>query len=777
MPFFHGIILRAGAWLRVITGTDLLGNDVVEESFEGGPYVPAFLQYFFPGQYRVEVRKIHTKSFKKKSSSAYLVNPNVSGEVLRFSNSADQYTIRMKGDKGGWLTAFKQIGLIIGNSRKMSKRLIELVRLACAWSYRPAEAPYAIDYIDYDGPETDIDGISAISVDVFLECISSNKHASRQWRRRMKQNVLNGKIVVVSLRILTPEGEIKGNALVLPNWMMDGYDVRTFWPNVKSEIKTDGWYWMTVEPSYGAIPVKSDDLTHSIYRGVNGLYDDETMLGSLKSMLTQFLEDLKSGKRSEWMETLANDNNGEILHEDAFDRFAKNRGLAGRIQLTVAQLSALGVPLTASQTLMFLSVNGLRKQVLGDYKQGEVWKHKDRHWFPVPWAYAAHIMTQEALRVFGFHIPDTDRGFYHPDTHCFVVPGDYFAENFENHGGYDLDDTIKVHVRHVVMPDGETKLMGILLRNPNDFGEWSMIELDSIGPVYHQYGDGPPVVNYQELVSKVPQWTDLKSRLNIGELPAIANPPQIGDVFSPEDERRVREASAMFPAGVGGTVIPKMIWYAVTGKPIKNLCAPNEDIIDVLQQGQGSGADMAVIENWISSTMMSLKRKHPELDAFWWNTRLPASYKAEGWGCKPVEDSSWVKLHLAREAKTRKAIDIMMNWLNANVTMPQALSNISWTEEELANMNGELSNIQRIRAMNKSDWVNHFSQMLVRSDENKGEEYTDRKILRLAYASLMAKQANPRANHDQWLYTLSKNEVQPVDWYVRALSRLEGNTE
>lgn len=56
--------------------------------------------------------------------------------------------------------------------------------------------------------------------------------------------------------------------------------------------------------------------------------------------------------------------------------------------------------------------------------------------------------------------------------------GDFFARNYENHDGYDLDDTVKVHIRQVVHPDGAVKLMAILLHDPNDFGECSMIQLE-----------------------------------------------------------------------------------------------------------------------------------------------------------------------------------------------------------------------------------------------------------------------------------------------------------
>jgi hypothetical protein len=774
MPFFHGIILRAGKWLRVISGAELRDSDVVSEVFEGGPYVPAFLEHFFSGEYRVEVRKIHKKWFKGNKSLDPQNVGLVSGEVLRFSNASDQYTIRIKGDTQGWLGAFNDIGLIIGNSRKMSKRLIELVRLACTWTYRDASDPLAIEVIAYDGPETDVDGISAISEEFFFECVDSNRNATREWRRSMKAKVRNGKLTVVSLRVLTPEGLIKGNALVLPKWMMNGYDVRTFQPNIKPEISTTGWYWGTVEPSYGALPVRSDDLTHSIYRGVEGLYDDGTLMKTLNLVLDEFDQDLRSGKRTEWMERLA-DHADEILHDDdASDRYGKN-GLVGKIQIAVAKLAALGVPLTASQTLMFLSVNGLKNQFLGDNKKGQVWADKTRHWFPVPWAYAAHIMTAEVLREFGFHIPDSDKGFYHEATHCFVVPGDYFAKNYDNHGGYDLDDTVKVHIRRMIMPDGTTKLVAFLLRNPNDFGEWSMIEVDDFGPVYHRFGTRPPAVDYNKLCSAVPQWSELKSSLEIGQLPAIANPPQIGDVFSPEDEDRVLTASLIFPAGVGGTVIPKMIWYAVTGRPIQSLCAPNEDIIDVLQQGQGSIEDTTVIQSWIDKVFADLKAQVPEMDPFWFHTRLPAE-AAEEWPVADRATSTWMDLHIKRETVIRTKIEGMVSWLNDHVTMPDILSGVTWTQEELATMQRSLSKIQADKRASMG-WVDRFCDLLRQSDEKHGEERTDRKILLLAYAALKAKEANPRANHDQWLYSFAaKADDQPSDWFIRALSRLQDGT-
>ena len=786
MPFFHGIIAHLSSlWFRVITDVGLLNGDKLIEELEGGPYKPAFLSHFFPGKFRVEVRKIHPTYFsrrntKLKFASEYPRVDRISGEVITFSQAEDQYRLRIKGDTQGWLGAFNGIGLIIGNSRKMSKRLIEIVRLACAWTFRPADRPLAIEVIPYEGRETDVDGISAISQSFFFECIDSNTEASREWRRSQKASVRKGKTTVVSLRVLTPMGLIKGNALILPDWMMQNQDIRTFAPNIKSELKTSGWYWATIDPSYGAIPVKSDDLSHAIYRNVKGLYDDETLMGALRAMLNEFFRDLKSGKRSEWMEKLAEGSSDIIHDEEAFDKYAKNRGTVGRIQLSVARLASVGVPLTASQTLMFLSVNGLKNQLLGDNRDGTVWADKSRHWFPVPWAYAAHIMTQEALRVFGFHIPETDKGFYHPDTHCFVVPGEFFANNYENHGGYDLDDTVKVHIRKVIMPDGAAKTKAILLRNPNDFGEWSMIEVDDHGPAYHVSKE-MPTVTLSDLKSKVPQWTELKSQLSIGSLPCVTNPEKIGDVFSPEDEGRVRTASLMMPGGVGSSVIVKMIQYALTGRPMGNLCASNEDIIDALQQGLASPQDIDIIQNWVDRSWSQMASAGT-LDYFWYHTRVPKPVRQEHM-LEPGEpgDSSWLALHKEREQRVRGALDVMTAWINTNITMPEVLSGIKWSEHELSTMMEEMQKLRDeakgvIRAHGPTAWVEMFVPRLKDADANRGEEYTDRKIVRLAYASLLQKQANPRGNHDQWLYTLSPAELQPVDWLVRALRRVQEGT-
>lgn len=774
MPF-HGIVRRGKTWFRLLTSAPLLEGDEVLEEFASGSYEPAFLNHFFPEKYRLEVRKIHTKRWAfMYSAAAALSNHVFSSEDIRWSTSSDQYVLRIKGSTG-WLSSLNSIGLYLKNSKKMSKRLAELSRLACAWLF-DEEGLIKVGMPIHNFPEKYVDGISAISRNLAIRCIKSNTNASPSWRARQIWNIHSGKTAVVELRMLTPYGLIKGNALVLPAKQMQGYDVLTFEPNIKPEICTSGWQWITINPSYGAIPVKSDDLSHSIYWRVKSLYDDATLMNSLKGMLSAFFEDVKSGKRSEWLTKLVENQDG-ILHESAEEKFSSDRGLVYHIQHAVSRLHKLGVPLTASQTLMFLSVNGLKDQLLtkkriedeaGNSRMLESWEDKTRHWFPVPWAYAAHVVTQEVLQIFGFPVTSRPWGFFHEKTHCFVVPGEYFEANYSNHGGWDEDDTGKILIRTV-----KGQLGALILRNPNAFGEWSFIPVVKPGPVFHTYTENPPELDLDELKKLVPQYSEVLDTLTVGELPGNKN-LVLGKTYSRDDEDRVRSATLLFPAGTGGATIPKMLHAALVGGHIENQVCSNEDVIDTLQTGSGTPEDIALIAQNVNDTFEIIAEETGgKIDAFWYYTRMFEAL-ADKFGMYPgeINESKWVALHRQREVAVKASIAEMTQWLNQNVEMPDVIKNIEFTPAETASMKEELARIKRLRATTK-EWAIDFAKMLERSDEQMGEEYTNRKILLLVRASFNAKEQFPSANHDQWLYSFSaKSEKQPVDWFVRALEAM-----
>lgn len=791
---FHGITKRGKGWLRVLTSTPLAEDEIVLEQFQGGPYWPAFLETFFADSYRVEVRKISTKYLARIPSSEPKAEPNLSpNEVIRWSNATDQYTVLINGapvnDSGDtWLEAFDQIGLIIGNSKKMSKRLVELVRLSSAWMYSP-EGKIKIETIDHlhlGYLDQHVDGISAISQSFAIRCFAGNHVASREWVDKQIARILNGQTTVVQLRVLTKDGLIKGNALVLPDKMMKGQDIRTFEPNIKDEIKTTGWQFVTIEPSYSTIPVKSDDLTHAIYQNVNGMYTHQDLLDNLNASLEDEDIKLQNGERSTAMTALV-DNADKIVRSDSEndeDEFREQRSSLQMVQEAIRDLSSLGVPFESTQHLRFLTVNGIATQYLGVGHRkniGEVWRDKGKHWMPVAWSYTTHIMTQEVLEVFGFSNVYKDGGYYHSKTHCFVVPGKYFIENMANHGGPDLDDSVKVHVRLVRMPSGNVELMAVLLRNPNDFGEWSMIPIKGYGPVFHRYTAFPPVVDYKELSNAVPQSTTLTKTglVQPGELPGLKT-LSIGKRFSLNDEGRNRLAAMAFPGGVGSSVLPKMMYYALNATYIEKPVATNEEIIDALQQGLATARDVNLIKIWAQRTFNEILDAHGRndtaMDVFWMATRLPKRF-AEGIEATSVEDSSWCQTHIEREMSVRTKFAQMCEYLNTSMVEPEIIMNIQFTDEELLraqDLHTKLSTKQR--AMTADDWCAYMVDLFTRTDENeeKGIEYTNRIVLMLAYQSYIAKRQFKNQSHDQWLFTFStKRDRQIVDWYIRALKSIQ----
>lgn len=799
--FYHGIVMFQYLWYRVITTVAAAsrGEQKVEE-LNNGPYSFAFLDHFFPGKYRVEVRKVNEKnrSGMERSTPLTVQDPLVGNEAIRFSNASDQFRVLIDGHTG-WLAAFAAVGLVVGNSKKMAKRLVEIVRATSMWSFRLANVALTVDVIDHKAlglRDGDVDGISAISRSLAVECVSNNRRAGARWRKRMIAKIHSGELTVVSFRAITSLGLIKGNALILPDKLMRGYNVRTFEPNIKAELKANGWSWVTLDTTYGINPTKSDDMSTAIFHQVEGMYDKVTLVEALKSFLAHSFNEMKAGKTTEAMTRIAESDN---LHKESEEKFRTGMGRAARIGQAVADLASVGVPITASQTFMFMFVNGLRNQLLSTqktineitgeqeqkYPAGSCWMDKSRHWFPVPYAFTTHIMTREALQAFGFKMPEHNNAFVHPETHTFVVTGEYFALHYANHGGFDLDDGIKVHLRRVRLSDGSVELMGILVRDPVDFGEWSMTTVDPsvLDYAYHKYADEAPLVDYVDLTTKVPQFTTLRNQIQIGSLPFVTNPTQIGNQYSLVDEERVRMLSQAFPAGTGGTVTPKMIWYALVKTWISSLPASNEDLIDVLQQGLGTHADVDIIRQWSGDMFSELGNRFDwVMDPFWYWTRLPSIYRSENggpWTAGDVSDSWWVQLHKERELIVTDYLSAMRTWLNAHIEIPEALPAIGFTAEELAEGKELVMALESMRLEDKKTWVSRCVAKLKESDEDpqRGQIATDRRILLLAYCSLLLKVSVPKLNWDQWLYAIDPDEeYHPYDWFVRAMRRLQDGT-
>jgi hypothetical protein len=124
----------------------------------------------------------------------------------------------------------------------------------------------------------------------------------------------------------------------------------------------------------------------------------------------------------------------------------------------------------------------------------------------------------------------------------------------------------------------------------------------------------------------------------------------------------------------------------------------------------------------------------------------------------------------------------MAGWLNSQIVMPDAMASLNFSENELLQGEQEVRALlgakRQVAAMNAGE---SFASIMVAKlnagDAANGEEAVDRKILRMAVASIRLKKADRRSNYDQWLYQFDPRlDSQPVDWLVRALTRTQDGT-
>lgn len=772
--------------VRIITNFNLEQNIDNYEVMKAGAYSFAFMDQFFKGKpYRIEVRK-HSSKLTQPLKTKQLNHDT----VIRWSNADQQYNIEIATGLG-WLTELDRIGLIVGNSKKMAKRLQELVRQTSAYKYFDSLKIDVMDPVLMGIDEKLVDGISAVSQSFAISLYENNRNATPAWIESNIKKVKNGKTKVVSLRILTPMGLIKGNAIVVPDRMMKGQDVRTFTPNVKPELRTTGWFWATIEPSFGRAPLKTDDLTTSIYSNVGGLVDAPTLLKAFEVITSDQTDKIINGDPNDWMKQVR-----EYATLDKDNLNVESYRVTTSIDQLTDKLESIGLSIESSQLLMYLKANGFAMNygVVDAMSKpvdiGYSYKEANGSWMPVPYAYRAHIMTREVLEIFGFNFKNKGyEGFYHEESHCFVVPGDFFIANYANHGGYDLDDTINVIVRQITTEAGTNALCAVLMRNPNDFAEWSEIRVSpkELKNCYHTIGD-VPTVKWEELNEKVPKLTNLvESDMISYAHDALPGASQIvlNEVYSMDDETRNRKCAILMPGGTGATVLPKILYYGIKGTYLAKQLVSNEQLIDAVQQGMATPEDIDLIRTacqiiYADTKDWLLESRQNRYDAYWADTRIPFPVQVQ-WGLTNPEfvltndQSPLIVLFRERERIVRANLARLMEWAN-NPHAPEKLMTMNDPDaiKSALEFNKMLKGYASVSGDGGSKaWAASFVELLKKSDSTHGEEFTDAKILRLWRHSFNMKRVYPRANWDRWLFVINPDlDELPMDWLVRAYKRI-----
>lgn len=229
--------------------------------------------------------------------------------------------------------------------------------------------------------------------------------------------------------------------------------------------------------------------------------------------------------------------------------------------------------------------------------------------FPLPWGFRTHVTTHEMLEMAGYTDFESfvEVTGYHHGTGRLSLPGKLFMALYTNHGGWDLDDSVLVLIRKF-STDG---IKGLLIRSPNAYGEYSIVDIDTStldGVIYNTEGEIPDIgVTVKEFKDICPPIQRVNQHITYLGMPE-------GDTLESWDPKTIDEIISSFrnSPSVGQWANSQMVYWAtmsnVNGKEFRRVqLAPTEDIVDTLTQSINAKG-FAAIDSDIKATWAELLR-------------------------------------------------------------------------------------------------------------------------------------------------------------------------
>lgn len=452
-------------------------------------------------------------------------------------------------------------GLKVTNHAKLAKRMKELARESRYFNLFPKGELNIQVFEPGEEPER-YDGTTLIQPWVFenLGCPDAKR---------------------VSIRLNTEDALGKGDAIVTRRNSNVNADIVTSRDNMKSEFSVDhnGDVLVTAFVHHDHHEAMTD--VQSLSWIGEHLFPIEEMKNCLDDVCNSVIDDLRAGIFPQYME---HDTSDEGLYGNA-DTIKYLRAMYNRWQDGGMDLNQSGY-----------FIHSIGSGLLNRMKKGMR--------FPIPWASYVHVTTHDLLAMAGYNVDAFDgKVFYHEATGSLSLPGELFKELFKNHGGWDLDDSVRIMVREFT--DG---IKGVLLRSPNSWGEYSIVEidLDSLEPIlYNMWRDMPTMgISSKEFGEKLLTIHDVDKVVSYKGMPESAKSED--EEYLPAHAQAVIDAMAKSP-GVGPYANAAMVYHASTGDFRKRQLAHTEDIVDVLTQ-TASAEGFAAIKKDIESTWKELAK-------------------------------------------------------------------------------------------------------------------------------------------------------------------------
>ena len=763
--------------------------------------------------------------------------------IFGYADFDAETMIRVKGYNSRRYSTLAEYGLAVGNSAKMTKRLVELVKAVRGYAVHADGAKKLriklltqeqmliafprLKTVDKAGKPAD--GVSLLAVETAKYVYRANAHASRSSKAKILREIEEKKVTNHTIRVLTNidgvPGLVKGNALTAPRKQINSrmielgfigknetYDIFTSLDNWKTELGTDGTFELiTLEPHHEPGIVKTNDQTLGQYLNMPGMFDPKELLETFQIAMDKIYNDMVEGNDIKMLENVQA---LKVRTEEEKLAEIKSSKVSSQVNKMAATLKGLDLGIGVSQTLMLQRANLINKMFLSEtMPQGYNWAapaREKKSFFFMPWSYRAYIMAKEVVYMLGYDVDlNNMEAEYHPETQTIMVPGLLYDEIMAKLGGGDADDEVMVHIRKMICKDGSIRLVAVLIRTPNDWGEYWIIDIDidNMGPVFFAEEDGIEMPTIYEK-----DFDKFKVTPICGQLPSAKNGSlRPNSSVWDWDSTRYNWRTAQFKGqSVGGQVKTKMLHYSTFDAPFSTLPCANEDMIDALQQCKGDDKDLIALNDWSSQATADLLAQS-KLDAYWWFSRnMESTVKALAetnylHGCQgylaPHDSPIVTELMVPRERIVRETYSKMLNWLNNNIMEIPELEicihkgNQMKFRKLVTELNKEFlipesqmyDDFGNKVKFTKEQRTKHF-ETAAQNVANRFAKYKDglnddvkfnKFVLSLVRMSWIMKSEaiaksydmkNPRHNYDRWLYTaVSEVDVIITDYFFDAM--------
>ncbi len=509
--------------------------------------------------------------------------------TFSWANDGHTFFLKVEGDYNWGLDP---LGLKVIYKAKTTKRAAEICRLS--------EMAYYSDFMNLDimivdgAPYAYYDGMNFISLKFALKMTKMIVDDKR--RRKVRADIIKGMLVRVNIRITTPDGLIKGDAIIV-----DGlaHDVIAHSENLKGEIRTNGWVMATMFPHAPHHVAVWD--TQSWINNRNMLRQSKHE-ADVRAMIKDLEDSFNEGVVPDWL----------MLTEDAHDDSGTPdmERLSHLMDRQYIRWQAHGLDIRAAQNLVYMATNGviLRMEREKVEEEGKPTYYR-KTWTPMTNAFLGAVVTYESLvNVGGINFPNqTGEHSFFDGRFGWVMPGSRFEQTYNLHGGWDLDDTVKVilvkvyssnqdkvarlyetgvidpMIASIPITEDEAIYVAMLVRSPNGPGEYSLEYLDqsTIEDMPWHKVDLANVSTVDLAVAAEAQSTLLED-VTVGQIPTSIN--YTGEDVT-KDQSWAMITAQRFNPGIGRICNSLMNWSMTFGASFPDeMLAVLEDMVDSTQQ-------------------------------------------------------------------------------------------------------------------------------------------------------------------------------------------------